>query len=182
MRKLLALLVLGLVALAAGASFAVANDEQGNEPVQKLVFGGGRIPAGSCTDGSTSFCTSVTREFSIYAVSHPQDGGTYGNIITGNVEHGGVTNLVRVTCLAVSGNVAEIGGVIVQAADSSTVGGSFRLFVRDSGQPGTVARDGVSPSFVDPPPAKPTCGDVATNAFGNGYLTLAYGDLVVRAG
>jgi hypothetical protein len=182
MRKLLAFAALGLVALAAGASFALANDGQGNQPAQKLVFGGGRIPAGSCSDGSTSFCTSVTREFSIYAVSNPQDGGTYGNIITGNVEHGGVANVVRVTCLAASGDVAEIGGVILQAADSSTVGGSFRLFVRDSGQPGTVARDGVSPSFVDPPPAKPTCGDLATGAFGFGFMPLAYGDLVVRPG
>lgn len=176
MKTLSAFAALGLVALAAGASFAFADAGGGNEPVQKLVFGGGRIPAGSCTDGPTSSCTAVTREFSVYAVSSPQDGGTRGAIIAGDSRHRGSPDVVRVTCFAVSGNTAEIGGVIMQAADRSTLGGSFRLFVRDSGQPGA------SPSFVDPPSAQAACRDVTSGAFGYGYMSFTDGGLVVRDG
>jgi hypothetical protein len=52
--------------------------------------------------------------------------------------------------------------------------------VDDSGQPGAAARDGVSPLFIDAPQGKPSCRDLSSNAFGNGYFTLAYGVLAVE--
>jgi hypothetical protein len=160
---------------------ALAFSALSNGPTQDRVYGGGRIPVGSCTDGSTSFCSGVTREYSIFAVSDPQGGGdAYGTVTVGNVEFGGPVYSVRVTCLAVSGTIAEIGGIVLTSADANAVGGAFRVFVRDSGTPGAAARDGISPLFVDAPQVKPTCGDLSSNAFGNGYFPLAYGDVAVE--
>jgi hypothetical protein len=126
----------------------------------------------------------VTREFSISAVHDPNEDVTYGTIIGGNPERDhGINSVVRVTCLAVSGNVAEVGGVIVQDPNNpSYVGGPFQMFVRDSGQPGAVARDGVSPVFSSPPPGKATCSssDAASDAFGYGFFTLTYGDIAIQ--
>ena len=84
-------------------------------------------------------------------------------------------------CLAVEGNAAEIGGTIVSsAALPSQVGDAFHLLVRDSGEPGSTARDGVSQLFVDPPQSKPTCGDLLDEASEYGYFTLAAGDVAVE--
>lgn len=168
-----------LTSLGAGVAFAFGGSTS-NGPTQDRVYGGGRIPVGSCTDGSTTFCSGVTREFSILAISDPQGGGAYGTVTFGNVEHGGPVYTVRVTCLAVSGALAEIAGVVVNSADSTQIGGPFQVFVRDSGLTGAAGRDGVSPLFVDQSPAKPTCGDLSGDAFGYGYFPLAYGDVTVE--
>jgi hypothetical protein len=150
-----------------------------NGPPQTRVYGGGNIPVNGCSDGASPFCTPVTREFSILAIHDPNEDVTYGTV---TLSRGAVQDVVRVTCLAVSGNVAEVGGVIVQDTNPANVGSSFELFLRDSGQPGTVSRDGVSPSFVDAPPAKPNCQDVSSDAFGVGFFTLAYGDIAIQNG
>lgn len=176
--RIVLVVVVVLAPLVAGVAFAFGA--RSNGPAQDRVFGGGRVPVGSCTDGSTSFCSGVTREYSIFAASDPQGGGAYGTVTVGNVEFGGPVYSVRVTCLAVRGDVAEIGGIVLNSGDPDAIGGAFRVFVRDSGSPGAAARDGVSPLFVDAPPAKPTCGDLSSNAFGNGYFSLAYGDIAVQ--
>ena len=178
-RSLVALLVAGLLAVVL-VSVATAGSN-GNGPVQTRVYGGGNIPIHSCTDGAAQFCTGVTREFSVLAVSDPNEDVTYGTITFGNPEVAhGVNLVVRVTCLAVSGNVAEIGGVITQAIDPTAVGGQMELFVRDSGQPGAVARDGVSPVFLPPTFDKANCRHLSSNAYDSGYFTLAYGDVAVE--
>jgi len=175
--------VLGVAGLLAVVLVSVAAaGSNGNGPVQTRVFGGGNIPIHSCTDGAAQFCTGVTREFSILAISDPNEDVTYGTITFGNPEIAqGVNLVVRVTCLAVSGNVAEIGGVIVQDPNNpSYIGGPFQMFVRDSGQPGAVARDGVSPVFLPPTFDKANCRHLSSNAFDSGYFTLAYGDVAVE--
>jgi len=169
-----------IIVAAVLVSAATAGLDSGNGPEQARVYGGGRIPVGSCTDGSTQFCSGVTREFSILAVSDPQENVTYGTVTIGNIEHGGPVYRVHVKCLAVADNVAEIGGIVVDSADPTQVGDTLRVFVRDSADPGSSARDGVSPLFVDPPQGRPTCRDLASNAFGYGYFTLAYGDVAVE--
>jgi hypothetical protein len=175
---LVAAALLAVAAVVVSAAFAGSNS--GTGPVQARVYGGGRIPVGSCTDGSTVFCSGVTREFSIFAVSDPNEDVTYGTVTVGNVEHGGPVYVVRVKCLAVDGNIAEIGGVVVDSAAVGQVGDTFHVFVRDSGEPGAAARDGFSPLFVDPPQGKPTCGDLSSDAFGYGYFALAFGDIAVE--
>jgi hypothetical protein len=122
----------------------------------------------------------VAREFSILAIHDPNEDLTYGTI---SIARGTATEVVRVTCLAVSGNVAEVGGVVIQANYAGGVGSPYELFVRDSGQPGAVSRDGFSPSFEgSPTDPKATCSssDVASDAFGTGFFSLSYGDIAIQ--
>jgi hypothetical protein len=155
-----------------------AAGSSSNGPPQLRVYGGGNVPVGTCTDGPAQFCTHVTREFSLLAIHDPNQNLTYGTISGAN------GTVVRVTCIAVSGNVAELGGVIVQSPDPSFLGGPFWLFVRDSGPPpGTDPRDGISPAFFDYPSAgKATCSksDAVSDAFGSGFFPLTYGDIAIQ--
>jgi len=178
-----ALGLLMLVGLIAGATFAFAGSGNDNSPAQARVFGGGRTLGDSCTDGSTQYCSGVTRELSFVAVSDGQGDAAHGTLTYGNLEFGGPVYVVRVGCLAVEGNVAEIGGTIVSsAALPSQVGDAFHMLVRDSGEPGSIARDGVGQIFVDPPEDKPTCGDLVGEASEYGFFTLAFGDIAVERG
>lgn len=93
---------------------------------------------------------------------------------------GGSIYVVRVACLAVEGNVVEIGGTIVRSALPGQVGDAFHVLVRDSGEPGSTTRDGVSPLFVDPPQSQPTCGDLLDESSEYGFFTLAAGDVTVE--
>jgi hypothetical protein len=176
--------VLMLVGLIAGATFASAGSGIGNSPAQDRVFGGGRtLAGGTCTDGSEPYCSSVTRELSFLAVSDGQGGGAHGTVTFGTLEFGGPVYVVRVACLAVEGNLAEIGGTIVSSAElPSQVGDAFHMLVRDSGEPGSTARDGVGPIFVDPPESDPACGDLLDEADEYGFFTLAAGDVAVENG
>src|SRR6476646_3169226 len=81
--------VLMLVGLVAGATFALAGSGTGSSPAQDEVFGGGRTFGDSCTDGSTQYCSPVTREFSFLAVSDGQGDGAHGTVTYGNLEYGG---------------------------------------------------------------------------------------------
>ena len=179
-RFVIAFGLLLLVGLIAGATLAVAGS---SSPAQDRVFGGGRTFGDSCTDGTEPYCNSVTREFSFGAVSDGAGDGATGTLTYGNLEFGGTVYVVRVACLAVEDNVAEIGGTIVRSpALPSQVGNSFHMLVRDSGEPGAIARDGVSPIFVDPAESKPTCGDLLEEADEYGFFTVAAGDLAVEPG
>jgi hypothetical protein len=173
--------VLMLVGLIGGATFAFAGSRMSKPPEQDPVFGGGRTFGDSCTDGSTQYCSSVTREFSFLAVSDRQGNGAHGTVTYGNLEFGGPVYVVRVSCLEVEDNVAEIGGTIVRSPSlPSQVGDAFHMLVRDSGEPGSTARDGVSQLFVDPPQSNPTCGDLLDEASEYGFFTLAAGDVAVE--
>jgi hypothetical protein len=175
-KSVIALLGVTGVLAAVLVSVAAAGSSS-NGPPQTRVYGGGNIPAGSCSDGATPFCTLGAREFSILAIHDPNEDVTYGTI---NIKRGAnPIEVVRVTCLAVSGNVAEVGGVVVQP--TGAIGSPYELFVRDSGQPGTVSRDGVSPSFIgSPTDPKTTCSDFSSDALGVGFFTLTYGDIAVQ--
>ena len=179
-RFAIALGVLMLGGLIAGTTFAFAGSGIG--PAQDRAFGGGRTFGDSCTDGSTPYCSSVTREFSFLAVSDGQGGAAHGTLTYGNLEYGGTVYVVRVACLEVEDNVAEIGGTIVSSALPGQVGDDFHMLVRDSGEPGSTARDGVSPIFVDPARGQPTCGDLLDEASEYGYFTVAAGDVAVESG
>jgi hypothetical protein len=181
-RFALALGVLTLVGLIAGGTFAFAGSSTGNG-ADGRVFGGGRTFGNDCTNGPEPYCSPVTREFSFVAVSDGQGSGAHGTLTYGNLEFGGTVYVVRVACLAVGDNVAEIGGTIVKSpALPSQVGDDFHMLVRDSGEPGSTTRDGVGPIFVDPPAVEPTCGDLLDEAYEYGFFTLAAGDLAVENG
>jgi hypothetical protein len=173
--------VLVLVGMIAGTTFAFAGSDTGTGSAQSRVFGGGRTLGNGCTDGSTPYCSAVTRELSFLAASDGQGDSAHGTLIYGNLEFGGPVYVVRVTCLAVEDNVAEIGGTVVKSPQlPSQVGEAFHVLVRDSGEPGSIARDGVSPLFIDPPESSPTCGDLLDEASEYGFFTLAAGDVAVE--
>jgi hypothetical protein len=174
------LMLLGLIA---GGTFAFAGSDSGNSPAQDRAFGGGRTFGNSCTDGSTQYCSSATREFSFLAVADGEGDGAHGTLTYGTLDFGGPIYVVRVGCLAVEGNVAEIGGTIVSSAElPSQVGDAFHMLVRDSGEPGSTVRDGVSQLFVDGPQSTPTCGDLLDEASEYGFFTVAAGDVAVENG
>jgi hypothetical protein len=130
------------------------------------------VTPGSCTVGATPFCSPASRDFSVLAVSNPGGGGAYGTVRTAQVT-------VRVTCLAVSGTIAEVGGIVTDSpANPSVVGDLFRAFVRDGGGAGSGS-DGVGPFFFDEP-AQATCSDVGSDALGSGYFALTHGDIAVE--
>lgn len=168
-----------LIAVAAFVVPAAVAGSSSNGPPQTRVYGGGNVPIESCTDGAITFCTHVTREFSIFAVRDPNEQVTYGTITFGNPANGNAF-VVRVTCLAVSGNVADVGGVVVRGPAPSDVGASFEIFIRDSGPPGPVLRDGVSPIAFNNPPSNPICKGVSSDVFTAGFFTLAYGDVAIQ--
>jgi hypothetical protein len=173
--------VLMLVGLIAGATLAFAESGGDTGSAQVRAFGGGRTFGDSCTDGSTQYCSQATRELSFDAVSDGQGDGAHGTLTYGTLEFGGPIYVVRVGCLAVEGNVAEIGGTIVSSPElPSQVGNSFHMLVRDSGEPGSTSRDGVGQLFVDAPQSDPTCGDLLDEADEYGFFTLAFGDVAVE--
>jgi hypothetical protein len=155
-----------------------AAGSSSNGPPQLRVYGGGNLGPGlHCTDAPTPFCSSAVREFSLLAIRDPNENVTYGTLTGGN------GTVIRVTCIAVSGNVAEVGGVMLQNPDPSVVGGPTWTFFRDSGPTSTVPRDGISPTFFDTPSAgKATCSssDAASDAFGSGFFPLNNGDIAIQ--
>jgi hypothetical protein len=172
-----ALVAAALTAVAAVVVSAAAAGSSSNGPPQIRVYGGGNVGPGHCTDGPTPFCSQSLREFSLLAIRDPNENVTYGTFSTDN------GTVVRVTCIAVSGNVAEVGGVTVQSPNPSFVGGPTWTFFRDSGPTGANPRDGISPTFFDLPSAgKPTCSsnDAASNAFGLGFFPLTNGDIAIQ--
>jgi hypothetical protein len=165
-----------LIAVGAVLVPAAVAGSSSNGPPQTRVYGGGNVGPGHCTDGATPFCSNALREFSLLAIHDPNEDVTYGTLSGGN------GSVVRVTCIAVSGNVAELGGVMTQNPDPSLVGDSSWTFFRDSGPTGADPRDGISPTFFAPPPAKPTCSssDAASDAFGDGFFPLTNGDIAIQ--
>jgi hypothetical protein len=174
-KSLVALLGVAAVLAAVLVSGATAGASS-NGPPQTRVYGGGNVGPGHCTDGPQQFCSNALREFSLLAIRDPNEGVTYGTLSGSN------GTVIRVTCIAVSGNVAEVGGVMLQNPDPSLVGDPTWTFFRDSGPTGAVPRDGISPTFFDQPTVKPTCSssDAAGDAFGLGFFPLTNGDIAIQ--
>ena len=170
--------LLGVAGLLSAVVVSVAAaGANSNGPPQTRAYGGGNVGTGHCTDGATVFCSDALREFSLLAIHDPNEDVTYGTFSGAN------GTVVRVTCLAVSGNVAEVGGVITQSPNPSLVGGPSWTFFRNSGPTGASPRDGISPTFFEPPSAgKPTCSssDAASDAFGDGFFPLTNGDIAIQ--
>lgn len=142
---------LGGVACAALAAAAVAlvvaavawsSGVLGGGPAQIRVYGGGQI---------STPAPVPTRTISLDAAANPQGLGAYGTLRYAAAA-GGFRG--EVTCLAVDGNTALVGG-FVREGPSNFVGLTFLYAVSDNGPPGSGAdRAGfidVGPD-VDTPP------------------------------
>jgi hypothetical protein len=174
-------LIIAAAVVAVAATFAWTAAAGGPPgPVQDRVYGGGSLPAGTCTSGPDVFCSQISREYSVFAIANPQGSGAYGTITFGTPDSGQTSLTVRVNCLAVSGNTAVVAGIVTSYIDPTFVGYTFRLFVRDLGTPGSFTRDGVSANFFDDSAQPAACSDVGTDGFGAGYFALAHGDFTVE--
>jgi hypothetical protein len=181
------LAMLGVVGALIGAGAAYSSQSAGGPPDDPFVAGGGRFGPG-CFDLNQSFCFALPRDLSVDA--HLEKDGTK---VTGVVYYGnndGVQRVrVDVTCLAVVGNRAAIGGIVRDHSSPEFVGFGALLFLRDVGQPGRPSRDRSSPLFVDTltspdwPAGFPyTCPGPDSTINNIGFQVIHSGDVIVFAG
>jgi hypothetical protein len=166
----LALIAIGALAMAAvigTTSFAAGS---GGGP-KDAIWGGGHF---TWYIGETPF----ERDFSLNA-ELGRFGDAGGTFVYGRNGAFGIGNTV--SCLAVSGNQAVIGGV-------NSAGFKYLVYFVDNGTPANASRDQVTPMLQLEPnevlqmPADfpKVCPSPATPISGNPYYDLVGGDIVVR--
>jgi hypothetical protein len=181
--KLAVLVVFAVVALA-GAALAYSSEAPNAQLVsQDRVYGGGGTDPG-CFVPDIDFCRTGSTNFSIDAHATSTDQAAHGDHVSGAGQS-------QVTCLAVHGNKAVVGGVSVSSPDPSRVGWLFAIFYVDGGTPVSGELDLESPRYSGPadpsawPPGFPyVCPSPDTGApdFGliPSFLPIARGDIVVQ--
>jgi hypothetical protein len=169
MRKL-ALILVGACAMAA-VLVAVSSGASSNAGPRDAVWGGGHLQFGF---GGLTF----DRDFSVN-IELGRFGNAEGSFIYGN---NGTSGGPRpISCLAVSGDHAVIGG-----ADPS--GNSYLWYAVDNGTPVSAVRDQVTPllllepaDLAQMPPGFPNvCPSPDAVINGSPYSELTGGDIVIR--
>jgi len=165
---------LAVLAMAGAVYVSVAAGGPANGP---FVAGGGEIGPGTFPDG---FELKVPRDFGL-------DAQKTGARVTGifNSGQNGVSSTgTDVTCVAIEGNRAAVGGV--DTADPTL--GRVRFLI-DNGPPGSAIRDQLSPTFTAAvsDPSWPTgfpyvCPKPSSGLNDAGYLDVHSGDIVVSNG
>jgi hypothetical protein len=174
---------LALVALVvAGLAYSSGGPNEQLAAQDRLYGGGGTDPG--CFVPDIGFCRTVPIDFSIDAHA----------TTTGQAAHGDFMNLnghSQVTCIAVDGNNAVVGGVSVSGPDPSRIGWLFATFYVDRGTPDSGQRDLVSPNYGGPadpsgwPPGFPyVCPspDTGVPEFGliRSFIPISRGDIVIQ--
>ena len=186
-RSRVAVAALGLVVLAALGLAALAYSSGG--PNAQLVFqdrvwgGGGTDPG--CFVPNIDFCRTGSTNFAVDAHATGNGQAAYG-------DHIGGAGRSQITCIAVDGHNAVVGGVSVTSPDPSRVGWLFAIFYVDAGGPGS-GLDLESPRWSGPPdqggwpagfPYACPSPDVGDPAFGlvRSFIPISRGDIVVQDG
>jgi hypothetical protein len=176
--KLVLLPALVLAALAIASLAYSSGDPNEQLAHQDRLYGGGGTEPG-CFVPDIGFCRPGSTNFAIDAQASKS-----GNAASGDYVNAVVHN--QVTCLAVHGKNAVVGGIIVSSTDPSRIGSFFATFYVDNGPPGSGG-DLVSPNYGGPtwPPGFPyVCPspDTGAPAFGliRSFLPLSRGDIVVQ--
>jgi hypothetical protein len=174
---------LALVALVvAGLAYSSGGPNEQLAAQDRLYGGGGTDPG--CFVPDIGFCRTGFTNFSLDAHA----------TATGQAAHGDHVSAVghsQVTCLAVHGNNAVVGGVTLSSPNPSTVGTLFAFFFVDRGTPDSGQLDLVSPRWSGPadpsgwPPGFPyACPSPDTGAteFGliRSFIPISRGDIVVQ--
>lgn len=166
-----------VVAVAAGVGLAGPSARP-----QDSLYGGGRhAGGGACTDGTIPFCPPNSREFSVDAHANAAGRGASGTLEYGVPETGNVLVSGDVTCLAVDGDRAVIGG---RVNEGPSTGSGFTMQFEDRGRPGSATRDRVSPVFLlapeeEPPGFPRTCPPFDDDVGDVGFFSQTYGDVAV---
>lgn len=164
-----------LAALAvAGAAYSA---QSGQRPTSRdAVWGGGHFVNAA----------GVPRDFSVLGIKGGLSGAD-GSLIFGT--NGAVTiNRTDVTCVAVRGNKAVVGGIISETGTGDFVGFANLVYYIDNGGPGSSSRDRFSPILIlEPeevselmPPGFPHVCPEPTILEGFSYGDLLEGDIVVH--
>ena len=186
--KLVLLLALALGALAAAGVAYTSGGPNAQLAIQDRVYGGGSTDAGACFEPDINFCRPLPVNFALDAHATRTGRTAYGDHVGGAVGFG--ENHGQITCLAVHGQNAVIGGTFVSSSDPSVVGRLFAMFLVDRGTPAFGDRDLVSPVYSGPagpdwPPGFPfACPSPDTGApdFGlvRSFVPITHGDIVVQ--
>jgi hypothetical protein len=166
---LAALATVGLANSASGPGSQLANQDR--------LYGGGSVTA---PDGTP-------RNFGLDAHAAASAGGAYGDIEYGGTFH---DEHEQVTCLSVRGNMAAVGGIVVQADRPEIVGMYVLQLYADDGTPASGTPDQGTLQDIAPagdpgwpagfPYLCPTPDAALANpAFGFVYLPLGGGDVTV---
>jgi hypothetical protein len=175
-------LIIGLLALAVAALAYSSTGPNAQLVAQDRLYGGGGTDPG-CFVPDIGFCRTVETNFAIDAHSTGSGQAAYGDVVQAASHN-------EVRCLAVDGNNAVVGGVIVSSPDPSRVGWLFLIFYVDNGTD-AFGGDLVSPTYAGPPdpsgwPAgfPNVCPSPDTGApdFGliRSFLPLSRGDIVIH--
>jgi hypothetical protein len=150
--------------------------------VQDRLYGGGGTDPG-CFVPDIGFCRPIATNFAVDAHASADGQAAHGDLA------GGASR--EVTCLAVDGDNAAVGGIITASSTSpSSVGMWFAQFYVDGGTI-NVGGDLVSPFYVGPPDASGwpagfpyVCPSPDTGApdFGlfRSFLPISRGDIVIQ--
>jgi len=173
---LVAVLVLASTGFAGGSDSA-AQAQYGGPSEDPFVVGGGQLGPGTFPGGFQI----LSRDFSVDAHVEKKGQTVTGLFISGR--NGISSSQTNVTCVAIDGNQAAVGGV------ESTTGVGRLVFLIDNGPPSSAVRDQSSPIFTDPldspnwPIGFPTVCPAPNSGFNQeGYLDVHSGDIVISEG
>jgi hypothetical protein len=180
------LVVLAVIAALAGGAAAALSDGGPNAQLvsQDRLYGGGGTDPG-CFVPDIGFCRIGSTDFSVDAHATGSGHAAYGDLLFG-------ANHIQVTCLAVDGSKAAVGGIIVSSANSA-INGYLGLFFFVDGGPPNAHLDQVSPFYNGPADPSgwsagfpyvcpsPVTGDPALGIFAS-YIPVVRGDIVVQDG
>ena len=188
--RLLATLAGALIAGLSLATIAAARfDEDG--PLagnRELAFGAGAFGPGCWQTHGGPFCTPNNYTARLLAVRHGIAGSVSGEFQRRNHVNGGSLG-GRVTCMAVAGNRAAIGGFLAEKTSAQPgfdVGDPFLLYVEDNGPIVASTPDRISglavlpegdPDLAFVPDAFPWVCPSADSIYG--YMPLSSGDITV---
>lgn len=184
MRKLLVLLV-ALAALTVAGVAASSGGVGDRFAGLAHVYGGGEFGPG-CFTGDSGICFPDARAFSLDAL------GDGRNLAVGSLDYGqpggpGYTKM-RITCMLVVGNRAEVGGWVTDSWNPAAVGMAMVYFVTDNGPVQSAVRDQASLAWIGVPgaptdfpasfPAK--CLPIDGTANAPAMFQDVHGDVVVQ--
>lgn len=186
--RLLAAVVGALIAGLLVATIAAAQSDEGPGTKHEYSFGVGNFGPGCWETHAGPFCTPFDYTMRLVGVGLGESGRAWGEFERRNNSRG--TSLSgRVTCMAVEGNRAAIGGFFTIKASPQPgfeIGDPFVFYVEDNGTIGTPTADRISALAALPAddPDRPLMPDsfpwVCPSADSiYGYLPLTNGDITV---
>jgi hypothetical protein len=149
MRKLFVLLVVAAALAATG--IATSSSPADRFAGLAHVYGGGEFGPGCFTTpsgGDSGVCFGDARAFSLDVLGDGRN-FAFGELAYGSPRHTVIK--MRVTCMVVAGNRAELGGWVTQATNPAAVGLAMAYWVTDNGSIDSPVPDQASVAWIGTP-------------------------------